>query len=86
MEDTIGLIDNYFDKKKFRVTYKQKDYVIVFLKKELLKDVSIINIFLDGVVQKLVKKSERWSFEHGEDEDLAIDIWRALSLRYRIFD
>ncbi|MFC3157082.1 hypothetical protein SAMN05443633_112120 [Chryseobacterium arachidis] len=86
MEDTIGLLEEYFDKKKFRVTYKQQDYDIVLLKKDLIQGTSEINIFLDGVVQKLVKRDSRWSFDHGNDEELANDIWRVISLRYRIFN
>lgn len=85
MQDTIGKYEEYFDKQKFRVTYKLKDYEIILLKKDLKKDLKDISILLDGVVQKMIKEEGKWRFDHGNDRELANDIWRAISLRYRLF-
>lgn len=85
MQDTIGKYEEHFDKQVFRVTYKLKDYQVILLKKDLKKDLKEISIILDGVVQKMTKEEGKWRFEHGNDRELANDIWRAISLRYRIF-
>lgn len=85
MQDTIGQYAEYFDKQVFRVTYKFKDYEIILLKRELKKNLTEISILLDGVVQKMIKEGGRWGFEHGNDNELANDIWRCISLRYRLF-
>ncbi|WP_185286224.1 hypothetical protein [Chryseobacterium indologenes] len=85
MQDTIGKYEEHFDKQVFRVTYKLKDYQVILLKKDLKKDLKEISILLDGVVQKMIKEEGKWHFEHGNDRELANDIWRAISLRYRIF-
>lgn len=85
MEDTIGKSESPFDKQTFRITFKSKDYQVVLLKTDLKKNQTEVSVLLDGVVQKMVKKDKKWFFEHGKDEDLANDIWRAISLRYRIF-
>lgn len=85
MQDTIGRYEEYFDKQVFRVTYKFKDYEVILLKTDLKKNLSEISIFLDGVVQKMIKDKGKWGFDHGNDQELANDIWRAISLRYRLF-
>jgi len=84
MEDTIALLNNPFNGQVFRITYKTRDFEIKVLKKEINKDLKEIEILLDGFVQKLIKSNGRWTFEHGEDSEFAQDIWRAISLRYRL--
>lgn len=83
MEDTIGKSESPFDKQTFRITFKSKDYQIVLLKTDLKKNQTEISVLLDGSVQKMIKKNNNWHFEHGEDQDLAEDIWRHISLGYR---
>jgi hypothetical protein len=85
IEDTIGKSERPFDKQTFRITFKSKDYQVILLKAGLKKNQTEISVLLDGVVQKLIKKNNKCFFDHGKDEDLANDIWRAISLRYRIF-
>ncbi len=84
MQDTIGKYEEYFKKQTFRITFKSRDYQIVLLKKDLIKDECELQVLLDGLVQKLIKKNGKWSFEHGEDQGLAEDIWRQIALRYRL--
>jgi hypothetical protein len=85
MEDTIGKSASLFDKQTFRITFKAKDYTVVLLKTDLKKKLTENSVLLDGVVQNMIKKNNNWYFDHGKDEDLANDIWRAISLRYRMF-
>lgn len=85
MQDTIGRYEEYFDKQIFRVTYKFKDYQVTLLKSDLKADLKELSILLDGVVQKIIQKEGKWYFQHGSDPELANDIWRAISLRYRLF-
>lgn len=69
----------------FRITYKGKDYQVKILKRDIKKDQSEIEILLDGIIQKIIKKDNFWCFENMEsDKELAYDIWRSISLRYRI--
>ncbi|WP_156167752.1 hypothetical protein [Sphingobacterium sp. Ag1] len=84
MHDTIGQFADHFNRQIFRITFKFRDFQVVLLKKDLLKDQTEFEILLDGLVQKLIKKNGKWSFEHGEDQDLAEDIWRQIELRYRL--
>ncbi|MGJ1325063.1 hypothetical protein ACR780_20470 [Sphingobacterium faecium] len=86
MEDTIDL--RLYDQSLgqiFRITYKNRDFQVRLLKKELTKELTELDLLLDGVVQKLVKKDNKWIFENSEaDKEFAHDIWRAISLRYRL--
>ena len=84
MQDTIGHYENNCGKQTFRITFKSIDFQIVILKRDLKKDQEELSILLDGLVQKLIKKNGKWHFEHGEDQDFAEDIWRQISLRYRL--
>ena len=84
MLDTIGQYRDHFNRQTFRITFKSRDFQIKLLKKDLTKDQDEFEILLDGMVQKLLKKEGKWSFEHGEDQDLAEDIWRQIALRYRL--
>lgn len=84
MFDTIGQFEEHFNKQVFRITFKHRDFQIVLLKKDLTKNLTEFQILLDGLVQNLIKKNEEWHFEHGEDQDLAQDIWRQIALRYRL--
>jgi len=55
------------------------------LKKSLSKQDTEVPILLDGTNQKLVKRGDNWFFEHMDsDQHFATEIWRNLSLRYRI--
>ncbi|MDR6513743.1 hypothetical protein [Chryseobacterium camelliae] len=83
MFDTIGQFEEHFNKQVFRITFKQRDFQIVLLKTDLTKNLTEFQILLDGLVQKLIKTNGKWHFEHGEDEDLAEDIFRQIALRYR---
>ena len=84
MLDTIGQYEGHFSKQTFRITFKARDFQIVLLKKDLTKEQEEFSVLLDGLVQKLLKKNGKWHFEHGEDQDLAQDIWRQIALRYRL--
>ena len=85
MEDTIHSKFDADTGQIFRITYKSRDFQMRILKQELTKDTTTIDIFLDGVIQKLVKKDKLWFFEGSDaDQELAYDIWRAISLRYRL--
>ncbi|KKO91986.1 MULTISPECIES: hypothetical protein [Sphingobacterium] len=69
----------------FRLTYKGQDYQLVLLKKTLSKLDTELPILLDGIDQKLVKRGEYWFFENKHsDQHFATEIWRNLSLRYRL--
>ncbi|WP_286779314.1 MULTISPECIES: hypothetical protein [Sphingobacterium] len=86
MEDTID--SKYFDPFKgqiFRITFKTQDYQVKLLKRDIKKDQSEIDILLDGIIQKLIKIDGIWCFENsGIDQAFAFEIWRAISLRYRL--
>ncbi len=84
MYDTIGQFEEQFNKQVFRITFKNRDFQVVLLKKDLTKNMSEFQILLDGLVQRLKKENGKWNFEHGEDQDLAEDIWRQVALRYRL--
>ncbi|WP_312790044.1 hypothetical protein [Sphingobacterium sp.] len=86
MQGTIGLANKEPHRSQvFRITYKGQDYQLVMLKKELLRQDTEVPILLDGTDQKLVKKGDSWFFEHiDSDQHFATEIWRNLSLRYRI--
>ncbi|MDQ1805079.1 hypothetical protein RAH57_13860 [Chryseobacterium sp. CKR4-1] len=84
MLDTIGQHEEHFSKQVFRITFKTCDFQIVLLQKKLTKDQQEFQVLLDGLVQKLIKKSGKWYFNHGEDQDHAADIWRQIALRYRL--
>ncbi|WP_312715396.1 hypothetical protein [Sphingobacterium multivorum] len=83
MFDTIGQFEEQFNKQVFRITFKNRDFQVVLLKRDLTKNMSEFQILLDGLVQRLIKENGKWNFEHGEDQDLAEDIWRQIALRYR---
>jgi hypothetical protein len=69
----------------FRLTYKGQDYQLVLLKKSLSKLDTELPISLDGIEQKIVKKGDQWFFENRHsDQHFATEIWRNLSLRYRL--
>jgi len=84
MFDTIGQFEEHFNKQIFRITFKHRDFQIVLLKKEIMENQTDFQILLDGVIQRLINKGGKWHFEHGEDQELAQDIWRQISLRYRL--
>ncbi|RKE80779.1 hypothetical protein [Chryseobacterium sp. AG363] len=84
MFDTIGQFEEQFNKQVFRITFKNRDFQVVLLKRDLTKNMSEFQILLDGLVQKLKKENGKWNFEHGEDQDLAEDIFRQVALRYRL--
>lgn len=86
MEDTIGnRLNDPFAGQTFRITYKAQDFEIKVLKKVINKDQSCIDILLDGIVQRLIKLDGKWCFDGtNSDQSFANDIWRAISLRYRL--
>ncbi|WP_313492023.1 MULTISPECIES: hypothetical protein [Sphingobacterium] len=84
MQDTIGQYKEHFNKQTFRITFKSCDFKIVLLKKELTKDQTEFEVLLDGMIQKLKKNNGKWQFEHGKDQELAVEIWRQITLRYRL--
>ncbi|WP_286850659.1 MULTISPECIES: hypothetical protein [Sphingobacterium] len=86
MEDIIGnKLNDPFTGQTFRITYRAQDFEIKLLKKVINKDQSSIDILLDGIVQRLVKRDNKWYFEDSScDQSFANDIWRAISLRYRL--
>lgn len=85
MEETIGQLNTSYRGQIFRITFKEKDFQVQFLKKSPTKEETELQVLLDGGLQTLVKKKERWFFlQHDLDQDLANHIWRAISLRYRL--
>ncbi|WP_286897380.1 MULTISPECIES: hypothetical protein [Sphingobacterium] len=86
MEDIIGLGSEKTHKsQEFRLTYKGQDYQLVLLEKSLSKNSTEVKILLDGIVQKLVKREKGWFFENIKSDHLfANEIWRNISLRFRI--
>ncbi|REC61851.1 hypothetical protein DRF65_14050 [Chryseobacterium pennae] len=84
MEDIIVKSGELFDRQKFRITFKERDFEIILLKKNVVKETTEISLLLDGMIQQLIKREGKWHFDHGEDQDLAGDIWRQISLRYRL--
>ncbi|WP_294187528.1 hypothetical protein [Sphingobacterium sp.] len=86
MQDTIDRIDSEHHRSQvFRLTYKGQDYQLVLLKKSLSKLDTELPILLDGIDQKLVRKGDSWFFENmHSDQHFATEIWRNLSLRYRL--
>lgn len=86
MEDTVGTQMNYSYKgQPLRVNYKGQEYQFQILQKGIRKEDTEISILLDGSVQRLLLSNGGWCFA-GSDEDkaLAQEIYRAISLRYRI--
>ncbi|MDR6525692.1 hypothetical protein J2787_001062 [Chryseobacterium rhizosphaerae] len=83
MEEIIAKFNDNFNSQTFRVTYKSRDFQVKILKKEVRREVTEIEILLDGIIQKLVKNNNKWTFGHGQDPEFANDIWRAISLRYK---
>ncbi|MDR2270418.1 MAG: hypothetical protein LBF27_05870 [Sphingobacterium sp.] len=81
MEDIIVKSGNLFDPQKFRITFKERDFEIVLLKKDLKKETTEFSVLLDGIVQHLIKMEGIWHFVLREDQDLANDIWRQITLR-----
>ena len=86
MQGTIdGLSGEPHRSQVFRLTYKGQDYQLVLLKKSLSKLDTELPILLDGIEQNLVKKGDYWFFENRHsDQHFATEIWRNLSLRYRL--
>ncbi|WP_286801735.1 MULTISPECIES: hypothetical protein [Sphingobacterium] len=86
MEDTIdSMLFDPFKGQIFRITYKTQDYQIKLLKRNVEKNQLEIDILLDGIIQKIIKKNEMWCFENIDlDKDFAYQIWRTISLRYRL--
>lgn len=84
MFDTIGQFEEQFNKQVFKITFKNRDFQVVLLSRDLTKNISEFQILLDGLVQRLKKENGKWNFEHGEDQDLADDIFRQVALRYRL--
>ncbi|MDR6919527.1 hypothetical protein [Chryseobacterium sp. 2987] len=67
MQYTVGKHDGLFERQKFRITFKGKDFEIVLLKKDISKETTEIRLLLDGIVQHLVLREGKWCFDHGED-------------------
>ncbi|RKO72200.1 hypothetical protein D7322_08915 [Sphingobacterium puteale] len=86
MQGTIdGISGEPHRSQVFRLTYKGQDYQLVLLKKSLSKLDTELPILLDGIEQKLVKRGDCWFFENRHsDQHFATEIWRNLSLRYRL--
>ncbi|AZA84607.1 hypothetical protein H3Z85_00975 [Chryseobacterium indologenes] len=85
MEDTINSKFDANSGQIFRITYKNRDFQIRLLKRGITKDIIEVDLLLDGVIQKLLKRDKTWYFENSDaDQELAKDIWRAISLRYRL--
>lgn len=86
MEDTICLENEASHRSQvFRITYRGQDYKLILLERYLTRQHTELRILLDGILQKLVKKEEKWFFEHMEsDQHFAQQIWRNISLRYRL--
>lgn len=85
MEDTIGSKFQSSFEQIFRITYKQNDYFIKLIGGIPAKNQTEISILLDGSVQTLLKKGEKWCFKDvNSDHEYANDIGRAIALRFRI--
>lgn len=86
MEDTVDINSSLsYNGQFFRVSYKGRDYQFQILQKNLTKEEISIKILLDGVIQQLELKQDLWQFnDSDQDQSLAYEIWRAISLRYRI--
>jgi len=85
MEETIGQLNTSYKGQIFRITFKEKDFQVQLLKKSPTREETALEVLLDGELQTLVKKKERWFFLQNDlDPDLANHIWRAISLRYRL--
>ncbi|MFD2966210.1 hypothetical protein [Sphingobacterium bambusae] len=86
MEETVGTSSSYpYKGQPLRVFYKGQDYNFQLLQKGLRKEDLEIKVLLDGQVQVLIMREGRWYFS-GSDHDqlLAHEIYRAISLRYRL--
>lgn len=84
MFDTIGQFEEKFNKQVFRITFKNRDFQVVLLSRDLTKNMTEFQILLDGLVQKLINTNGKWHFEHDEDQDFAENIWRHIGLRCRL--
>ncbi|MGK9120457.1 hypothetical protein [Olivibacter jilunii] len=86
MEDTILPDETYFYKSQpLRVTFKNIDYEVRILNKDIKKTDTSVKILLDGIVQTLERSASQWYFS-GSDNDPAFAqaIWHSISLRYRL--
>lgn len=86
MEDTIGSeLTHPYKSLPMRVTYKEQDYTVHLLQKEIDKTTREVRLLLDGIVQTIVCDGFRWRFD-GDDgnADFAQAIWNSISLRYRL--
>ncbi|KGE12461.1 hypothetical protein [Sphingobacterium deserti] len=86
MEETVGTSNSYpYKGQSLRVSYKGQDYSFQVLQRGLRKEDMEIKILLDGQVQLLVLREGRWYFSgSNHDQLLAQEIYRAISLRYRL--
>ncbi|WP_278354102.1 MULTISPECIES: hypothetical protein [Bacteroidota] len=85
MKDTIGSSFEHTTGQIFRITYKNRDFQLRLMRRGLARDVSEIDLLIDGVIHKLIKREGIWFFEKSdENRGFANDIWRAISLRYRL--
>ncbi|MEH6305901.1 hypothetical protein RYH73_09630 [Olivibacter sp. CPCC 100613] len=86
MEDTILPDETYsYKSQPLRVTFKNIDYEVRILSKEIKKTDTLVKILLDGMVQTLEKNSTHWHFSESEDDPaFAQAIWHSISLRYRL--
>lgn len=86
MEDTILPDETYaYKSQPLRVTFKNTDYEVRILNRDIKKTDTSIKILLDGIVQTLEKTAACWQFS-GTDDDPAFAqaIWHSISLRYRL--
>ncbi|WP_134091561.1 hypothetical protein [Olivibacter sp. XZL3] len=86
MEDTILPDETYaYKSQPLRVTFKNIDYEVRILNKDIKKTDTSVKILLDGIVQTLEKAPSHWRFS-GSDDDPAFAqaIWHSISLRYRL--
>ncbi|GEM_PF-790751 len=68
-----------------RLSYKGREYRFQVLRKGLRKEDREIKILLDGHTHLLCLKEGKWSFALAVgDQTLAQEIYRAISLRYRL--
>jgi hypothetical protein len=86
MEDTISPEQAFSYKSlPLRITFKEQDYNVHILQKDIGKHTAEIRILLDGIVQKLVGDGNHWRFsDTAENAGFAQAIWNAISLRYRL--
>lgn len=86
MEDTIGSEQKHpYKSLPMRVTFKEQDYTLHLLEKNIGKSTREVRLLLDGMVQTITSDGLRWQFA-GDDPNagFAQAIWSCISLRYRL--